>query len=102
MESRKRVATSPTLNNKVKQRKTVSARPAIVATKASMARAKAVNAQLTGTKPGLARRKKEDEPKTLAKSFKTTAAGLKERPAWDLRVIFVLEKSRMCIFIRLD
>ncbi|CAO0794526.1 unnamed protein product [Mucor circinelloides] len=85
MESRKRVATSPTLNNKVKQRKTVSARPAIVATKASMARAKAVNAQLTGTKPGLARRKKEDEPKTLAKSFKTTAAGLKERPAWDLR-----------------
>ncbi|KAK4510368.1 uncharacterized protein ATC70_004798 [Mucor velutinosus] len=85
MESRKRVANSPTLSNKAKQRKVAPTRPPITATKASMARAKAVNAQLTGTKSGLARKKKPEEPKTLARSFKTTAAGLKERPAWDLR-----------------
>ncbi|KAL0140066.1 hypothetical protein V8B55DRAFT_1503833 [Mucor lusitanicus] len=86
MESRKRVAASPTIGSKGKQRKTAPTRPPITATKASLARAKAVNAQLTGTKPGAARRKKpEEEPKTLARSFKTTAAGLKERPAWDLR-----------------
>ncbi|CEP19894.1 hypothetical protein [Parasitella parasitica] len=83
MESRKRVATSPTLASKPKQRKT--APPAIVGTKASMARAKAVNAQLAENKSRLPRRKKPEEPKSLAKSFKTTAAGLKERPAWDLR-----------------
>ncbi|KAI8638799.1 hypothetical protein BD408DRAFT_11145 [Parasitella parasitica] len=85
MESRKRVATSPTLASKGKQRKIAPVTPAIVGTKASMARAKAVNAQIAGNKSGLPRKKKPEEPKSLAKSFKTTAAGLKERPAWDLR-----------------
>lgn len=88
-ESRKRtVASSPMATNKSKLKKPALTRPAIVGTKASLARAKAVNAQLTATtsKPLINRKRKVEEPKTLARSYKTTAEGLKERAAWDLRV----------------
>jgi hypothetical protein len=88
-DNRKRVASATLESSKPKLKKPALSRPAVVGTKASLARAKAVNAQLTATntpKSPVSRKKKVEEPKTLARSYKTTAQGLKERPAWDLRV----------------
>ncbi|KAI9469794.1 MAG: hypothetical protein EXX96DRAFT_587471 [Benjaminiella poitrasii] len=68
-------------------RKATPNRPVITATKASLARAKAVNAQLTGqsAKSAVKRKRPMKESNTLVNSYKTTAAGLKERPSWDIR-----------------
>ncbi|KAI7907163.1 uncharacterized protein BX663DRAFT_422009, partial [Cokeromyces recurvatus] len=63
--------------------KQTTTRPVITATKASIARAKAVNAQLTGQ--GSVEKRKRPMKESLTNSYKTTAAGLKERPSWDIR-----------------
>lgn len=85
MENRKRPLT-PTESSAGK-------RPRVVGTKASQARAKAITAQLDSTKPKVPQRKRpavlaETDP--LAKSYHTKASGLKQRPSWDLRVIYYI------------
>lgn len=76
------------------------ARPSIVATKASQARADAIRsaqrsaaAAANGTTSKVHRKKPDDNSNnnskktpTLAKSYHTKASSLKQRPAWDLRV----------------
>lgn len=63
-------------------------RPAIVGTKATQARAKAIKSQLSTSKPNTIKKRKPaaEDPNTLVKSYHTTASELKKRPAWDLRV----------------
>ncbi|CAO3695572.1 unnamed protein product [Rhizopus microsporus] len=75
------------------------ARPSIVATKASQARADAIRsaqqsaaAAANGTTSKVHRKKPDDNSNnnskktpTLAKSYHTKASSLKQRPAWDLR-----------------
>lgn len=83
-EGRKR-PTTPTTN--APNAKRPVRRPAITGTKATQARAKAIQSQLS-TKPNVIRKKKPiaEDPNTLVKSYHTTASELKQRPAWDLRV----------------
>lgn len=99
-ESRKRPST-PSLSTSNAKRP-VRARPAIVGTKATQARAKAIQSQLSTSKPNLVKRKKPtaEDPNTLVKSYHTTASELKQRPAWDLRVslFFSLSIDRLFKF----
>jgi hypothetical protein len=89
-ESRKR-PTTPS-HNTSNAKRVARARPAIVGTKATQARAKAIQSQLSTSKPNLVKRKKPtaEDPNTLVKSYHTTASELKQRPAWDLRVKTIL------------
>ncbi|KAI8075461.1 uncharacterized protein B0P05DRAFT_547596 [Gilbertella persicaria] len=83
-ESKKRTA-SPTLDKKTKVRR-LAPPPSITGTKASQARAKAINAQLHNKPDGsTVKKRKTAEAPTLSSSYRMAAAGLKERPAWDLR-----------------
>jgi hypothetical protein len=89
----KRTSTPTSSTDPTKVRKTVSApRPSIVGTKASQARAKAIkSAQLSSNASNVSTKRKRPQPPplqepSLAKSYHTTASGLKQRPAWDLRV----------------
>lgn len=70
--------------------KRAAVQPRIVPTKASQARDRAINAQLSSPKPNTHKRRKTTLAETdpLAKSYHTKASVLKERPAWDLRVSF--------------
>ncbi|KAI8356079.1 hypothetical protein EDC96DRAFT_576814 [Choanephora cucurbitarum] len=70
------------LDDKKKTRKIL--KPTIAGTKASQARAKAINAQIHDRPTPLKRKRQADAP-TLSSTYKMTAAGLKERPSWDLR-----------------
>lgn len=79
----KKPAPSNTTSDKKKTNK-----PRIAATKASLAREKAITAQLLGdaTKSKTNRKRKLDQSETLAHSYKSKTETLKERPSWDLRV----------------
>jgi hypothetical protein len=98
-DSRKRPAI-PTQSNKVKRTAPVAKpRPSIVGTKASEARAKAIkSAQMSGSRSHAPKRKRPptEEPNTLVKSYHTTASGLKQRPAWDLRVCVKYVANLLC------
>ncbi|KAI8345343.1 hypothetical protein BD560DRAFT_458378 [Blakeslea trispora] len=81
-ENKRRLETTD--DKKLKTRKVL--RPTIAGTKASQARAKAINAQIHD-KPTThtVKRKRQADAPTLSSTYKMTAAGLKERPSWDLR-----------------